>query len=443
MAATPLPNGKQQFIDIEGAPLVGGTVEFYEVGGLTPKDTWQDADQTVLNDNPITLDERGQAVIFGSGQYRQIVKDSAGNVIWDENTVTMEGVTGTTITNALTSLSPGLEIAQYSTQIAAYGLDIHQYGEHPSAPVPGDGAVSSLVIHNYSDRAVAMQIDNTRSQSILVLKNAINNVTSNGTIGSGSYLQFTGESATTPGTIVNLGELTKDLIFLSYDPLQQFTFDNGLVINTGPSDPNAALVVTGQQAGLYAAQFNGAAFGAFVSTTANSGTTLGVVKNGTGAGVAVIIQNKGTDPALEVTDASSNVLLTIDAQGQIGVGTAPGTYGVAVLQANATQIYAGSSGANNANVVIDSSTAGHEANVLFDDAGVTKFTVGKNTANGWRINGTGIGDIITISAAGALGFFGSAGTTKPTVTGSRGGNAALASLLTALAGLGILTDSSS
>lgn len=44
---------------------------------------------------------------------------------------------------------------------------------------------------------------------------------------------------------------------------------------------------------------------------------------------------------------------------------------------------------------------------------------------------------------GALGFFNSAGTTKPTVSGSRGGNAALASLLIALAGLGLLTDSTS
>ena len=42
-----------------------------------------------------------------------------------------------------------------------------------------------------------------------------------------------------------------------------------------------------------------------------------------------------------------------------------------------------------------------------------------------------------------VGFFGTAPTTKPTVTGSRGGNAALASLLTALAGLGLLVDSSS
>jgi hypothetical protein len=42
-----------------------------------------------------------------------------------------------------------------------------------------------------------------------------------------------------------------------------------------------------------------------------------------------------------------------------------------------------------------------------------------------------------------VGFYGTAPVAKPTVTGSRGANAALASLLTALAGQGILTDSSS
>lgn len=56
----------------------------------------------------------------------------------------------------------------------------------------------------------------------------------------------------------------------------------------------------------------------------------------------------------------------------------------------------------------------------------------------------------TITLNGALdhdgstaGFFGATPTTKPTVTGSRGGNAALASLLSALATLGLITDSSS
>lgn len=40
-----------------------------------------------------------------------------------------------------------------------------------------------------------------------------------------------------------------------------------------------------------------------------------------------------------------------------------------------------------------------------------------------------------------IGFYGAAPAAKPTVTGAKGGNAALASLLTALATLGILTDS--
>lgn len=43
----------------------------------------------------------------------------------------------------------------------------------------------------------------------------------------------------------------------------------------------------------------------------------------------------------------------------------------------------------------------------------------------------------------AIGFYGGTPATKPTVTGSRGGNAALQSLLTGLAGLGLITDSSS
>lgn len=46
-----------------------------------------------------------------------------------------------------------------------------------------------------------------------------------------------------------------------------------------------------------------------------------------------------------------------------------------------------------------------------------------------------------LSAYGKVGFYGATAVTKPTVTGSRGGNAALASLLTQLATLGLITDS--
>ncbi len=45
-------------------------------------------------------------------------------------------------------------------------------------------------------------------------------------------------------------------------------------------------------------------------------------------------------------------------------------------------------------------------------------------------------------ASSHLGFFGAAGGTQPVVTGSRAGNSALASLLSALAGLGLIADGS-
>ena len=37
-----LPNAENQFVDINGAPLVGGTVAHYEPGTLVLMDTWQD-----------------------------------------------------------------------------------------------------------------------------------------------------------------------------------------------------------------------------------------------------------------------------------------------------------------------------------------------------------------------------------------------------------------
>lgn len=84
MVATFLPNAKQYFTDPNGLPLAGGSVYFYVPATTTPKNTWQDAAQTILNTNPVVLDASGTAIIFGTGDYRQIVKDAAGNTIWDQ-----------------------------------------------------------------------------------------------------------------------------------------------------------------------------------------------------------------------------------------------------------------------------------------------------------------------------------------------------------------------
>jgi len=81
-----IPNAKAQFIDQNGLPLASGTVGFYFPGTLNPKPTYQDAAGTIANTNPVLLDSRGQAIIWGSGVYRQIVKDASGVTIWDQIT---------------------------------------------------------------------------------------------------------------------------------------------------------------------------------------------------------------------------------------------------------------------------------------------------------------------------------------------------------------------
>lgn len=77
-----------------------------------------------------------------------------------------------------------------------------------------------------------------------------------------------------------------------------------------------------------------------------------------------------------------------------------------------------------------------EIRAISDNGAATNATITITRANGnvvlpgsLRINGN-------------VGFYNTAPVAKPTVTGSRGGNAALASLLTALAGQGLVTDSS-
>lgn len=121
MTAAWLPPGKQTFVGLNGEPLVGGKLFHYIPGTDDLKDTWQDYDQVTLNDNPITLDERGQCLIFGTGNYRQRLVQADGTEVWDRNTtVGLQGdivlaagsIFGLTISN-----TPGHETTQISVAL--------------------------------------------------------------------------------------------------------------------------------------------------------------------------------------------------------------------------------------------------------------------------------------------------------------------------------------
>jgi hypothetical protein len=80
---------------------------------------------------------------------------------------------------------------------------------------------------------------------------------------------------------------------------------------------------------------------------------------------------------------------------------------------------------------LDASYTGNYVRFVRDAVAVFQFTSTAATLPG------------TLAIGGAPGFNGTSPVAKPTITGSRGGNAALASLLTALAATGLLTDGTS
>lgn len=68
--------------DENGVPLSGGKVSTFEPGTTTPKQTYSDRALTTPNTNPIILDSRGDATVWGSGAYKVELSDANDVLIW-------------------------------------------------------------------------------------------------------------------------------------------------------------------------------------------------------------------------------------------------------------------------------------------------------------------------------------------------------------------------
>jgi hypothetical protein len=89
-----LPWGpKPQFVDTAGAPMTSGTLTFYAAGTTTLQDTYTDSTAGSFNQNPMTLNSRGEPVneiwLTGGASYKIVLKDSSGATIW-----TVNGISG-------------------------------------------------------------------------------------------------------------------------------------------------------------------------------------------------------------------------------------------------------------------------------------------------------------------------------------------------------------
>ena len=110
--ADPIIVPEPQFCDQNGIPYAGGTITTYVMGTSTPKTTWMDPNLTAMNTNPIVLDAAGRCVMWGDGDYRLILRDIAGNLIWDQPS--------TSIVSA--AMAPVVEAATLQDAMDAMGV---------------------------------------------------------------------------------------------------------------------------------------------------------------------------------------------------------------------------------------------------------------------------------------------------------------------------------
>lgn len=85
----PVPTPELQFCDADGNPYAGGTLETYVYGTTTPKETWADHEGLALNTNPIVLDAAGRCLVYGDGEYRIVLRDADGNLVYDQYATTI------------------------------------------------------------------------------------------------------------------------------------------------------------------------------------------------------------------------------------------------------------------------------------------------------------------------------------------------------------------
>jgi hypothetical protein len=81
MTTSLMPEGRQRYFNNDGTPCAGGKLWTYAAGTTALKTTYADEAGTVPNTNPITLDAKGEAVIYWSGAYKVDLKQADGTQV--------------------------------------------------------------------------------------------------------------------------------------------------------------------------------------------------------------------------------------------------------------------------------------------------------------------------------------------------------------------------
>lgn len=117
---------KYQFSATDGTPLVAGTLTTYLAGTTTLSNTWQDSALTSANTNPITLDSRGECVLWldDTKVYKFVLKDAAGVTQWTADNITNTAVAVNTLRTDLAAPSGSSLVGYISSGTGAVSSSI-------------------------------------------------------------------------------------------------------------------------------------------------------------------------------------------------------------------------------------------------------------------------------------------------------------------------------
>ena len=84
-------NPVPQYLNSAGDPIVSGEMYFYEIGSVTPKDTYLDAELTIPATNPVLLNADGRLPdTYLLGSYRTVLSEPSTGQIWERDNVGSE-----------------------------------------------------------------------------------------------------------------------------------------------------------------------------------------------------------------------------------------------------------------------------------------------------------------------------------------------------------------
>jgi hypothetical protein len=115
------PVAKMQFLDVTGAPLVGGLLYTYAAGTTTPQASYTDSTGAQANTNPVVLDSRGEANIWlASATYKFRLCSSDNTELWTVDNISaptsaLSPVLSGNVTIDSDSAGPALKITQTGT----------------------------------------------------------------------------------------------------------------------------------------------------------------------------------------------------------------------------------------------------------------------------------------------------------------------------------------